>query len=409
MYSLLKLIQPIIFITFMIPLLLILIIATAEMSTSIYTPSLTSVATHFNISESLAQWTVSINLLGLALSGPIYGPWSDCHGRRTVLRIGMTLFLLGSIFALFANSIEILLIARFIQGLGEGVAVVIAFAIVRDLFDEKKSAQVLSYMGMAIALSPGLAPILGGFIAHTLGWKMCFGVVSFAAAVIIIFLFLLMPETLPENNRSPFSVKTIAQGYLATIKNTRFLKLALIPALMIGGLWAWMAGLPLLFIGYLGVPLKHYGYYGLSSIIIYIIGTFLNSKLVHKIALKKLLFIGLCLALLSSIALLIAGYIKIANPIFIQILNFPFAFGLAFVLPNGTALAFSEVKKGLGTSSALLGSLEMASGALSIFLVGQFFHGTILSIASIMLGTSLLSISLFIILQKSCKPNKLWK
>jgi len=381
----------------MIPLLLILIIATAEMSTSIYTPSLTSVATHFNISPALAQWTVSINLLGLALSGPIYGPWSDCHGRRTVLRIGMGLFLFGSIFALFAHSIEILLIARFVQGLGEGVAVVIAFAVVRDLFDEKKSAQVLSYMGMAIALSPGLAPILGGYIAHTLGWKMCFGVVSFAAAVLIIFLFLLMPETLPENNRIPFSFKAITQGYLATLKNTNFLKLALIPAIMIGGLWAWMAGLPLLFVGFLGVPLQHYGYYGFSSIIIYIIGTFINSKCVHKISLRKLLFIGLCLSLFSSISLFISGYLKVANPIILQILNFPFAFGLAFILPNGTALAFSEVKKGLGTSSALLGSLEMAFGALSIFLLGQFFQGTILSIASIMLGASFLSIILFII------------
>lgn len=156
----------------MIPLLLILTIAVAEMSTSIYTPSLTSVAAHFNVSEAVVQWTVSINLLGLALSGPIYGPWSDCHGRRTILRIGMSLFLFGSIFAFFANTIEVLLIARFIQGLGEGVAVVIAFAVVRDLFDEKKSAQVLSYMGMAIALSPGLAPILGSYIAYTIGWKM---------------------------------------------------------------------------------------------------------------------------------------------------------------------------------------------------------------------------------------------
>lgn len=379
----------------MISLLLILIIATAEMSTSIYTPSLTTVASYFNVSESLVQLTVSVNLLGLAMSGPIYGPWSDCHGRRTVLRIGMSLFLLGSIFALFAQTIEILLIARFIQGLGEGVAVVIAFAVVRDLFDEKKSAQVLSYMGMAIALSPGLAPIVGSYIAHTIGWKMCFGVVGFATSVIIIFLFLWMPETLPENNRTPFSLNSIAQGYLKAFKNRRFLALALIPSFMIGGLWAWMAGLPLLFVGYLGVPLQQYGYYGFSSILVYILGTFINSKVIHIWPLKKLLLIGLILALLSSISLLLVGISKINNPIIFQILNFPFAFGLAFILPNGTALAFSEVKEGLGTSSALLGSLEMGLGALSVFLLGQIFQGTIIPIAAIMLTGSLISTALF--------------
>lgn len=390
----------------MIPLLLILIIATAEMSTSIYTPSLTTVASHFNVSESLVQLTVSINLLGLALSGPIYGPWSDCHGRRTVLRIGMCLFLLGSIFALFAQTIEILLIARFVQGLGEGVAVVLAFAIVRDLFDEKKSAQVLSYMGMAIALSPGLAPIVGSYIAYAIGWKMCFGVVGFATAIILIFLFLWMPETLPESNRTQFSLKAIGQGYVKVFKNYRFILLALIPGFMIGGLWAWMAGLPLLFVGHLGVPLQYYGYYGFSSIAIYILGTFINSKMVHIWPLKKLLFMGLSLALISSILLLLAGFAKINIPIMLQILNLPFAFGLAFVLPNGTALAFSEVKEGLGTSSALLGSLEMGLGAFSVFLVGQFFQGTIIPIATIMLGASLLSIILFYSLKYNKINNK---
>lgn len=84
---------------FIVPFLLILIIAVAEMATAIYTPSLPAVAQHFAISEAIAQWTVSINLFGLALSGPIYGPWSDCYGRRIVLRIGMGLFLFGSLFS----------------------------------------------------------------------------------------------------------------------------------------------------------------------------------------------------------------------------------------------------------------------------------------------------------------------
>lgn len=162
-----------------------------------------------------------------------------------------------------------------------------------------------------------------------------------------------MPETLPENNRTQFSLKAIGQGYLKTFKNTQFLALALIPGFMIGGLWAWMAGLPLLFVGYLDVPLQQYGYYGCSSIAFYIAGTFINSKLVHRISLKKLLLTGLGLALISSISLFIASYIKIDNPIILQALNLPFAFGLAFVLPNGTALAFSKVQEGLGTSGSV--------------------------------------------------------
>jgi DHA1 family bicyclomycin/chloramphenicol resistance-like MFS transporter len=143
---------------FFVPVLLILIIAVSEMATAIYTPSLGLVAEFFGVSQAIVQWTVSINLLGLAMSGPFYGPLSDCFGRRNVLRIGMVLFLLGSLASTFAMSINVLLMARFVQGLGAGVAVVVAFAVVRDLFDEQSSARVLSFMGMAIALSPALHP-----------------------------------------------------------------------------------------------------------------------------------------------------------------------------------------------------------------------------------------------------------
>jgi MFS transporter, DHA1 family, multidrug resistance protein len=385
---------------FIIPFLLILIIATAEMATAIYTPCLPVIAEHFQVSEAIVQWTVSINLLGLALSGLIYGPWSDCYGRRLVLRTGMGLFLLGSLFSLTATSIEILLATRFIQGLGAGVAVVVALAVVRDLFDEKKSAQVLSYMGMAIALSPGVAPIVGSYLTHSHGWKMCFGVVSIAAALIVLLLFSWMPETLPEKKRSHFSLKSIGRGYAKAFQNKRFLTLALIPSLMIGGIWAWMAALPLLFISYLHVPLQHYGYYGFSGVAFYVIGTFINSKLVNRYSLHGLLLSGLSLCFIGASLLMGAGFLGSRSPLLLQVLGFPFAFGLAFILPNGTALAFSEVREGLGTSSALLGSLEMALGALGVFLVGKFFEGTMISIAAIMLVGTLLSFFLYFYLVK---------
>jgi DHA1 family bicyclomycin/chloramphenicol resistance-like MFS transporter len=380
---------------YVVPFLMILTIAVVEMATAIYTPSLPAVAQHFQISEAIVQWTVSINLFGLALSGPIYGPWSDCYGRRIVLRVGMGLFLLGSLFSWVAQSIEMFLVMRFLQGLGAGVAVVVAFAVVRDLFDEKKSAQILSYMGMAIALSPGFAPVVGSYIAHHFGWKSCFGVVSVTAFSIVLMLFFWMPETLPDHNRSHFSLKNITLGYLKAFKNGKFLFLALIPGLMIGGIWAWMAALPVLFITYLDVPMQYYGYYGFSGVVFYVIGAYINSKVIHRYSLNALLLWGLGLCFLSALLLVVAGVSKVDHALILQILEFPFAFGLAFILPNGTALAFSEVREGLGTSSALLGSLEMALGALGVFLVGKLFNGTIIPIASIMLVGTCVSFCLY--------------
>ena len=296
---------------FIVPCLLILIIATVEMATAIYTPSLPIVAEHFKISEALAQWTISLNLAGLALSGPIYGPLSDSYGRRQVLRWGMGLFLIGSLFSWAASSIEVLLIARFFQGLGAGVGIVVAFAVVRDLFDEKKSAQVLSYMGMAIALSPGIAPIVGSYLAYAHGWKCCFGVVSLTAALIVLILFLWMPETLPAHKRSEFSLKGIRRGYWKTLQNKRFMAYAMIPGIMIGAIWAWIAATPVLFINYLNVPLLHFGYYGFTGVAFYIMGAYVNSKLVHKFSLRSLLMVGLALCGLSTCALLLGGFMGV--------------------------------------------------------------------------------------------------
>lgn len=390
--------------TFVVPFLLVLVIAIAEMATAIYTPSLSLVARHFLVTEAAAQWTVSINLLGLALSGPLYGPCSDAYGRRATLRVGMGLFFVGSVFSLLAPSMALLLGARLIQGLGAGVAVVVSFAAVRDLFDEKNSAEVLSCMGMAIALSPGLAPVLGGYLTHHHGWQMCFGVVSVASFVLLLLLFLWMPETLREENRTAFSLKVMGQGYKGVFQNPRFLKMASIPSLMIGGLWGVLSGIPVLFTGYLNVSVQDYGYYGFSGVALYVLGTLVNSKLVHRVCLRTLLLVGLSLCMTSALLLGVFSYGSLTSPLIIQGLIFPFSFGLAFILPNGTALAFGEVQEGVGTSAAFLGSLEMALGAVGVFLVGAFFEGTALPIAGLMFGSSLLSFLLYALLRK--KDNK---
>jgi MFS transporter, DHA1 family, multidrug resistance protein len=378
-----------------IPVLLVFIIAIAQMATAIYTPSLALVAQHFSVSEAVAQLTVGINLFGLALSGPLYGPLSDCYGRRTLLLIGMGLFLLGSFLILFAHSIEFLLLFRFLQGIGAGVAVVVGFAVINDLFNEKQSAQVLSYMGMAIALSPGLAPILGGYLAHHYGWHLCFVVVNGSAALLVLLLWLSMPETLAEERQITFSLKALGKAYLHAIQNTQFVLSALIPSSMIGGIWAVMSGFPVLFVSYLDVPVYQYGYYGLSGVMFYVIGTLTNSRLVHRYALKSLVLAGLSFCLISTVSLLAACMVGIKDPLTFQALIYPYTFGLALIIPNATALAFSKVRDGVGTSSSLLGSLQMTLGAVGVFLVGQFFDGSIVPIAAIMLGAGLLSLGLF--------------
>lgn len=379
---------------FTVPVFLTFIIATTEMATAIYAPCLPIVAEYFQITESQVQGTMGINLLGLSLSGLFYGPLSDYRGRRYALLLGIGLFLLGSLGCLFASSFTALMGTRFLQGLGAGVSVVVSFAVIQDLFDEKGSALVLSFMGMAISLSPGLAPILGGYLASNYGWRMCFIVVCIAAVLILTLLGTMMPETLKQRT-SDFSSASILRAYWNGLKNKSFVQAALVPSLIIGGLWAWMTTSPILFINYLGVPLEFYGYYGFSAVCMYMIGTVLNGRLIQYISLARMVLVGLSFCLASSIGLGIAGYGGVESPVLYLIMHLPFSLGLSFILPNGTALAFGEVKEDLGTCSALLGSLEMIFGALCVSIMGKIFNGTIFPIAFLMGSVSFMALVCF--------------
>ncbi len=257
------------------------------------------------------------------------------------------------------------------------------YAVVRDLFDGKRSAQILSYMGMAIALSPGLGPIIGGYLAHHHGWRSSFALICIISAFMLAILYAWMPETLPQENRPRFSLREMASSYRQSVKNLRFLTFGLIPSLMIGAIWVWMAGLPVLFIKHLDVPVHHYGYYGFAGVLFYILGAYLNSWIVKYFTLQRLLLVGLALCLLSSVGLLVLYGGGVNDPLVLQMSSFPFAVGLAFIIPNGTALTFAEIKDNIGTCSALFGALEMITGAFGVFLIGEFFTGTILSIALI--------------------------
>lgn len=382
-------------VTFIVPVFLTLIIAVSEMATAIYAPCLPMVSSFFGITESQVQGSMSINIFGLALSGLFYGPLSDAYGRRYALRLGMGLFFLGSLGCLFATTFNMLMFFRFIQGIGAGVSVVVSFAVVQDLFDEKGTAIVLSFMGMAIALSPGLAPIVGGILASIYGWRIGFALVAFAAFLIILLLMTSMPETLDKKNRTCFSPKAVLFAYLKGVKNKSFMISSLIPGVMIGGLWVWLTMAPVLFINYLNVPMEEYGFYGFFGVLMYILGTVINGYLLRFNSLSIVLLKGIILCLISSVLLILAGLINLETPIMLQGIESFFAIGLAFIIPNGTALAFSKITEGQGTCSALLGSIEMLLGAFCIDLIGKCFSGTIISIGILMAITSSIALGLW--------------
>lgn len=381
------------------PILLMFAVLAFEMSTDIYLPSLPEMAQYFNVPDAAVQTTLSAYLLGFALLGLVAGPLSDSIGRRPVILGSMTVFAAGSIGCWFAPTMTGLIIARFSQGMGAGMTMVVSTAILKDIYDEKNFSRILSTMGMVIALSPMVAPIFGGKIADVWGWKSCFFIIALVASVIWIAIVICLRESLsPEHrvdHRSRFSGRLLLETYSRLLKHRNVLTFSLISALTYGGLWAWIVEAPFYMINVLEIKSVDYGYYAAVGPGAYIFGTFLNRRCVAFYGVEKMLACGLWLMIMGAALTLLT---TIYWPRSLVALYIPFsiyAIGLAPVFANAVTKAVSVVPSQRGGASALLTTLEMGISAFCAFLVSFLSNGTLVPCATMMLASGIICAVMF--------------
>jgi DHA1 family bicyclomycin/chloramphenicol resistance-like MFS transporter len=381
------------------PVLLMFAVLAFEMSTDIYLPSLPEIAQFFSVPDAAAQTRLSGYLLGFALLGLLAGPLSDSIGRRPVILGSMSIFALGSISCWFAPTMTTLILARFIQGIGAGMAMVVSTAILKDIYDEKNLSRILSTLGIVIALSPMIAPIFGGKIADVWGWKSCFFIIALVATVIWLAIGICLKESLsPEHrtsHRSLLSGRFLLHNYIQLIKRREIITFALISAATYGGLWAWIVAAPFYLINVLGIKSVNYGYYAAIGPGAYIIGTLLNRRCVGFYGVERMLAFGLWLMILgASFALLATVY----WPTSLVMLYIPFSvytMGLAPVFANAVTKAVSVIPSQRGSASALLSTLEMGVSSLCVLIVSLLSNGTLIPCTMMMLASGVLCAWMF--------------
>ncbi|WP_407511499.1 Bcr/CflA family efflux MFS transporter [Wolbachia endosymbiont of Trichogramma kaykai] len=382
---------------------MILSVAVVDMATDLYSVALPSIANYFKVKGNIAQLTISLNLVGVAISGLIYGPLSDYYGRRLIMLIGMTIFTLASIVCCIAGNIILLILIRFIQGAGAGVAGVVGYAAIRDMYSGSEYSRVISKLNMIVALSPGIAPVVGSYIvSHGYSWKFLFFIISLAAIIMLIFIYLKLQETLTVN-KSKASINIFKQ-YILIFKNYRFLGFSTIHGLTFMWLWAYIANYPFIFES-MGVEVQYFGYLISIIVIFYIIGTLINRRYVPKIGVSKMLIIGLVLPMISD-GLLV--YFYLANKLsvlILQVLWIPSNIGLALVISNNVTSALETIK-GIGLGSAVLSFCNMMFGAIGIYIVGKFFHYSILPNLLLTVACSIIAILIYSLLKYTEKHRE---
>src|SRR5579871_5518828 len=230
--------------TFALTLLLSLLTGLGPLSMDMYLPSLPAIGEALHASTAQVQLTISSYLLGFAAGQILYGPISDRFGRRPVILAALILYGIGSVFCAVTQSIETLTAVRFVQALGGAGAIVLARAVVRDLYSGVRAGRELSLMGSITAFAPVVAPMIGGAFQMAYGWRATFVFLMVFAMFAAAMAFRFLPETLRQRNTEPFSFRGMAALYRSVLVHRGFLALLALLSVSFIGLFAWISGAP---------------------------------------------------------------------------------------------------------------------------------------------------------------------
>jgi DHA1 family bicyclomycin/chloramphenicol resistance-like MFS transporter len=334
-----------------------------------YLPSFLAIAKQFNATVPQVERTLTAYLFGLALGQLFYGPAADRYGRKRPLYVGLTIFVIASIGCVFATSVKWLLILRTTQAIGGCAEMVIARAIVRDLFDDRSAVRVFSSLMLVMGVAPIVAPLLGGWIVNHLGWQAVFVVLACAGSICFLGAVFLLPESLPPQRRQTHSLAATLHLYRRLFTHRIFIVHSLTIGLACAALFAYVGGSPGLFIKTYHIPTQHFGLFFGANAFCLISMSQVNTFLAHRFDARKILRLALAVSLVSAVAFLAVilsgrGGLWAAFPCLLVFLG---TFG--FIFPNTTVLAMSPHGANAGNASALLGCFQFMISALGGIIV----------------------------------------
>lgn len=376
----------------LIYVLIPLIALTGFIAVDIYFPSLPAIGDAFLISDSLAQATVTAYLCGFASSQLVYGPLSDHWGRRPILLVGLVIFIVGSIGCIFAPSIDTLIAARLIQGLGAGAGATLVQVLLRDLLSGRKLLQISSYQTIVMSTAFALAPALGGYIQEYFNFIGNFIFMLAFGSITLLLIILFLPET--NQHRMPYalSFKKIRQNYFIILKNKIFMAYVLLSGLSVSVFIAYAIINPFLLQDNLGLSAEDFGFYSVLIAVGELIGAAINSQLVAHVNINRLILFGILLAFLAGGIILTCHLLHIFNLTEIIIACTVATVSTGFILPNINAKAFSLFNTAVGTAGAVFGFTQIFIVAVVTCFIAYLDAQAQQSLAIVFIGLAAISL-----------------
>ena len=378
------------------PVFIILILgvlsAIGPFSIDMYLPGFPDIAKDLKTTVAEVAYSLSSFFIGISVGQFLYGPLLDRFGRKKPLYIGISLYLLASACCAMARSVELLIILRLFQAIGACACLVASRALVRDLFPVEQNAKIFSQLMLVIAVSPIVAPTLGGYLAAGLGWKYIFIVLAFIAAAILVAVHFALPEGRQPDKQMSLQPGPIISGFFNVLKEPQFYTYAFTGATASAGLYAYIAGSPAVFMELFRVSERQYGWI-FAVVAMGLIGcSQLNSVLLRTYKSEQIIRVALICQSVTGVLMFtgsLLGWLGLFGTI---TLCFLFLCCQGCIFPNTSALSLALFGRTAGTASALLGGIQMSIGALASAIVSFLNDHTALPMTGVMVCCALVAL-----------------
>ena len=372
-----------------------LLTAIGPFSIDMYLPAFPDIAKGLHTTVADVTLSLSSFFIGISFGQLLYGPLLERFGRKKPLYAGLCIYLIASVGCALAASVNALIVLRLLQALGGCVGMVAARAMVRDLFEVKENAKVFSMLMLVVAVSPIIAPTLGGYVTSLLGWRYVFVMLIIVDIVIIISAYFLLPESRKPNPNFSLRPGPILNNFSGVIRHPQFYTYALTAAVSAAGLYAYIGGSPHVFMEIFHVSEKQYGWI-FALIAMGLIGASqVNSLMLRNYTSDQLIRVALfCQSVvgITTVCLTLFGLTDLFVTIF---LIFVFLCTQGFVFPNASALSLAAFGHTAGSASALLGAIQMTIGACTSALVSILQNHTALPMTGVMACCAISALSVF--------------
>ena len=379
---------------FKMALVLGLLSAIGPFAIDMYLPALPAIGSSLGAQIGPVQMSLTVFFIALAVGQPFYGPISDMVGRKPPLYFGLGLFALASVGCALVTDIQTLIALRFVQGLGAAAGMAIPRAVVRDLHTGTDAARLMSLLMLVFSVSPILAPLAGSGVIALAGWRAVFWAVALAAVAGLALIAFSLQETRPAAQRVESSFGSAMAAYGLLLRDRHYLGLVFIGSFAMAGFFTYLANSSFVMIGHYGLsPTMYSVAFGINAAAF--IGTSqFTATLGERFGLVRL--VKAAVVGCGSAMVLMFGYFLLGgDSIWVLIVLYFIASGfMGLVIPTTSVLALEKHGAIAGTASALLGTLQMLTGAVAMGVVGLFTDGRPLPMVAGMAAGALIAVAL---------------